>query len=242
MILANLTQAIREQNWFAVVVEFLIVIAGVVIGFQISQMANVRSEQSRLNAELVALSEEMTVNLDRLGYFLERSRSYRDDMLELRSVISGQRPEITQEELDQLLWSTVPIPAMEFSLSAYQEVVALDEPPVVVPSEIRGLLNEWDDSVKVFQRTSVDALENRDNYVLPYLLQSFSMTALAQQSGAASAVPPSEFTNELEDVVGNRELENLVSLRLTFNFQDIYNAERVEAYTRRVIDSIASEA
>ena len=35
MILARLSRAIRQQNWFAVVLEFVIVIviAGVVIGF-----------------------------------------------------------------------------------------------------------------------------------------------------------------------------------------------------------------
>ena len=32
MILTNLVKAIREQNYYAVVLEFLIVIAGVVIG------------------------------------------------------------------------------------------------------------------------------------------------------------------------------------------------------------------
>ena len=36
MILARLSRAIREQNWFAVTIEFLIVILGVVIGFQIT--------------------------------------------------------------------------------------------------------------------------------------------------------------------------------------------------------------
>lgn len=36
MILTNLARAIREQNYYAVVLEFLIVIAGVVIGFQIN--------------------------------------------------------------------------------------------------------------------------------------------------------------------------------------------------------------
>ena len=36
MILANLAKAVREQNYYAVVLEFLIVIAGVVIGFQIT--------------------------------------------------------------------------------------------------------------------------------------------------------------------------------------------------------------
>ncbi|MEE2526595.1 hypothetical protein V0U79_09470 [Hyphobacterium sp. HN65] len=36
MILANLARAVREQNYYAVFIEFVIVIAGVVIGFQIS--------------------------------------------------------------------------------------------------------------------------------------------------------------------------------------------------------------
>ncbi len=36
MILQNISKAIREQNYYAVVLEFVIVIAGVVIGFQIN--------------------------------------------------------------------------------------------------------------------------------------------------------------------------------------------------------------
>ena len=36
MILARLSSAIREQNRCAVVLEFVIVIAGVVIGFQVT--------------------------------------------------------------------------------------------------------------------------------------------------------------------------------------------------------------
>lgn len=62
MILARLTRAIRTQNWFAVALEFIIVIAGVAIGFQISawnadrQMA-VRDAQliSRLTRDLEAM-------------------------------------------------------------------------------------------------------------------------------------------------------------------------------------------
>lgn len=45
MILDNLTRALKKQNWIAVAIEFVIVIAGVVIGFQISQFAQDRSER-----------------------------------------------------------------------------------------------------------------------------------------------------------------------------------------------------
>jgi DNA-binding MarR family transcriptional regulator len=46
MILSRITRAVREQNWFAVALEFVIVIAGVVIGFQISQFAEDRSQRA----------------------------------------------------------------------------------------------------------------------------------------------------------------------------------------------------
>ncbi|MGJ3232210.1 MAG: hypothetical protein ACFE0P_10460 [Oceanicaulis sp.] len=46
MILSNISKAIREQNWFAVVLEFVIVIAGVVIGFQINAWNKARAERA----------------------------------------------------------------------------------------------------------------------------------------------------------------------------------------------------
>ncbi|WP_323761933.1 hypothetical protein [Maricaulis sp.] len=46
MILSRLSRAIRQQNWFAVVLEFVIVVAGVLLAFQISQFASARSERA----------------------------------------------------------------------------------------------------------------------------------------------------------------------------------------------------
>ncbi len=58
MILASLTKAIREQNYYAVVLEFLIVIAGVVIGFQINAWNEARAEQAAERLALGRLLEE----------------------------------------------------------------------------------------------------------------------------------------------------------------------------------------
>jgi len=52
MILARISRAIREQNWFAVVLEFVIVIAGVVIGFQVTEW---RAQAQKAAAEHLAL-------------------------------------------------------------------------------------------------------------------------------------------------------------------------------------------
>ena len=59
MILANLAKAIREQNYYAVFLEFVIVIAGVVIGFQVTSWSEQGTLRSREEAVLAALRQEI---------------------------------------------------------------------------------------------------------------------------------------------------------------------------------------
>ena len=58
MILARLSRPIREQNWFAVALEFVIVILGVVIGFQVTAWNEARQDRAAEQSILVQLHEE----------------------------------------------------------------------------------------------------------------------------------------------------------------------------------------
>ncbi|WBQ08953.1 hypothetical protein L2D01_08575 [Hyphomonadaceae bacterium ML37] len=58
MILDNLTRAFKTQNWLAVATEFVIVIAGVVIGFQINAWAEGRSDRAAEQAILLQLHDD----------------------------------------------------------------------------------------------------------------------------------------------------------------------------------------
>ncbi|WP_109259472.1 hypothetical protein [Hyphobacterium indicum] len=59
MILQNISRAIREQDYYAVALEFVIVIAGVVIGFQITAWNGERVADERETALLVRLRDEL---------------------------------------------------------------------------------------------------------------------------------------------------------------------------------------
>jgi hypothetical protein len=58
-ILGRLSQAIREQNWFAVVLEVLIVIVGVVIGFQVTSWGQDRADRAQEQTYLRQLVEDL---------------------------------------------------------------------------------------------------------------------------------------------------------------------------------------
>ena len=65
-ILGRLAQAVREQNWFAVVLEVAIVVLGVVIGFQVTAWGQARADADRegrylrqLHADLVETERDI---------------------------------------------------------------------------------------------------------------------------------------------------------------------------------------
>lgn len=85
MILANLSRAVREQNYYAVVLEFVIVLAGVVIGFQVNAWNEDRQDRvreavyiERLHAEVLeaeagrfGLLENVTMRVGHAAAVLE---------------------------------------------------------------------------------------------------------------------------------------------------------------------------
>ena len=79
MILQTLTRAIRQQNWFAVCVEFMIVIAGVVIGFQVTAWSERQSEMregQRYTADLIADLEREAVIFNQVSRYYENVIEY----------------------------------------------------------------------------------------------------------------------------------------------------------------------
>ena len=94
MILSRIAKALREQNWFAVTLEFVIVIAGVVIGFQINAWNAARELQRREEEYLVELLSDfraMTGALERM----EANTRYEADLAEAIGVLQSCPPDET---------------------------------------------------------------------------------------------------------------------------------------------------
>ncbi|NNF57967.1 MAG: hypothetical protein HKN04_06965, partial [Rhodothermaceae bacterium] len=58
-ILGRLAQAVREQNWFAVLLELAIVVLGVVIGFQVTAWGQARSDRVQERTYLRQLAADL---------------------------------------------------------------------------------------------------------------------------------------------------------------------------------------
>lgn len=72
MILRNLAQSIRKQDWFAVAIEFLIVVTGIFVGLQVTEWNEQRQLRERELNYLERLAEDLAAMQTEFGEILER--------------------------------------------------------------------------------------------------------------------------------------------------------------------------
>jgi len=148
MILTSITHALRTQNWFAVIVEFIIVLAGVVIGFQISAWNETRIEHQRealildrLHADFVEIEARTTTTIDQLNDRIEAGSAFEDLLRRDQNVVS---------DLDFFrgLQSAIGTPVPNGRSATYTELVASGEMRLIRSEALREALVEFDEQVR----------------------------------------------------------------------------------------------
>ncbi|MCF8879859.1 hypothetical protein L5876_08545 [Hyphobacterium sp. SN044] len=92
MILSRIAKALREQNWIAVAIEFVIVILGVVIGFQITAWNATRNAVALEQTYLERLHDDMVRSRSVLENEIARSREWHEDANAIRvALLTGDR-------------------------------------------------------------------------------------------------------------------------------------------------------
>ena len=73
MLLRRITKHVKDQNWFAVFIDFVIVVIGVFIGIQVANWNDGRAEYRRETKALIALKKELEGSIETVE---ARSKAY----------------------------------------------------------------------------------------------------------------------------------------------------------------------
>ena len=112
MILRSVTQHVKDQNWFAVGIDFFIVVVGVFIGLQVANWNDTRSDARAERALLERLHEEVTEAqaLDAVtrALFIDDRKQ---NLVSARHVMLGlaERTELTDAECQAIGFSHLPL-------------------------------------------------------------------------------------------------------------------------------------
>ena len=141
MILDNISRALKEQNWLAAAIEFVIVIFGVVIGFQINAWNLDRQEAALEEGFLSRLVDEMAVVTNQLIDEQAELDNYRDSAERFLAALAADDKKAAQSDGFGLLAITragtpTVMPAM------LNELLASGQLSVIRSSALREALSE----------------------------------------------------------------------------------------------------
>ena len=150
MILRSVTKHVKDQNWFAVFIDFFIVVIGVFIGIQVANWNESRQNLDKEQFYIERLSEELTVTIERLeGGFQTFLNSVNAVQLLLEARKAYQlNPETYQADEDDLIiafdaMTKGRVPAS--SPAVFEEMVANGELALIRSSKLRQALYEFDE-------------------------------------------------------------------------------------------------
>ena len=88
MLLRRVMEHVTAQNWFAVGIDFVIVVVGVVIGIEVANWNDVRNNKAGLTASLERLDKEVSQNIDMIEEVLSAFEEGREDLDQGRDALN----------------------------------------------------------------------------------------------------------------------------------------------------------
>ena len=242
MIINRLSTLIRRQDWSSLTIEMLVLMVGIFAGLQVNNWNEDRLEAQRLERQLLSLAEEMKDNIRRLDAYQDQVTSIIEDMESFRGLFSKDPGEVSSDEVNRLLWGSIPIPTFAAKRFVLDAVLSSEHFSARQVGELAGLLQTWDEIQRRLARVDQDALIYRDDYIHGIYTERIAFSALEPyMDPPPQGLPASPFSNRPEDILTDRTFENVVTVRLTMTLGNLEYVERLREKTLEIVEFIEGQ-
>jgi hypothetical protein len=213
MLLRRITEHVMTQNWFAVGIDFVIVVIGVFIGIQVANWNEARAEEERIAAQLTSFRDELILARDDLAdrqtYYEERIAS----VSELRERLESGT-DLPAQEFNRLTVSAVRGSGLNVTFRGYEEITTTGAISKVADERLRDLLYTWDTSLTGIKNSDEVLEETRNGIVIPIVLEATALgNALQADDRYKDMTVTNRFEIDLEDIRANRKFDSALALR-----------------------------
>lgn len=237
MLLRSITRHIKHQNWFAVWVDFLIVVVGVFVGLQAQEWSNNRADRNAERAAIERLIVEYQQNLEILEADKEKSREALVATESLLSMIALRNyPEEMDEVVAQTILSCLQNAKFVPALGTTNSLMASGDLGLIRDPEIQKALSQWPALAQVLiEWQEIERLHGEElilgetfNYVSWPTLLSF----------VDDGWQASPLVNDLKGLFSSRRLEGLLTNRRYNTRASIGRIETLEAETHLLVERL----
>jgi hypothetical protein len=221
MLLRRINEHVKEQNWFAVVIDFIVVVVGIFIGLQVSDWNQERLDRKIEATYLLALQQDLEATAANYEKFLRDNTVIRDNLVSLATLEKGIPPELMPVDLDRMLASALwDLAILRIQMDAYDDMKFSVGTKLLGSQPLRLELSRFDSLLERYFAAERDMQEVQYRNMDPYLADNFPVRRFAGVFSNADGLP--EAGGDPPDyvaVIGDMRTQS----RLTMKFIGVNN-------------------
>ena len=237
MILRSVTKHINEQNWFAVWVDFVIVVVGVFVGIEVANWNEVQNERADEKVIIERLIDEFEVNLKVLAADKVKHIGAVDATDTLISMI-GPEPQIPESdaEFSTTLLTCLTNPVFVPRLGTTNSLIASGDLKLIGDGELQATLTEWPAKAEEIREWQIIERHHGEELILGVTLDYLAWPTIAKHlSGRGEN---SKFKSDYKGLLSSIKFEGLLVNRHWNNRKSVERIEILETETKQLVQKL----
>ena len=142
MILRRFMQHVKDQNWFAVGLDVIVVIVGIFLGMQVQQWYEERREAEFEQGYLIGLDEDMAESFERQAEDIKEMRDAAADVREAAQMLINKRlNDENRSEFDELFKSVFNGDSLSHNVTTIRQIFDANHLSVFKSDEVKKAIS-----------------------------------------------------------------------------------------------------
>ena len=215
MLLRRITEHFRTQNWVAIVLDLIVVVVGIFLGFQVERWYEGQRLMSEEEDHLVALRADFAASRTNLEYLIDRWHSAAEAGATLLNLDTEADTSITNVEFYRLVAAAQRSGNLERIRQIYDTLVATGKIEALRDNELRSKLGEYYSSVD----RMIQGRARWDNEIMmiwePFVKENLDRVMLikSEHPDVSGHLSPSHASDRYLQAIGSDDFESAVAKR-----------------------------
>lgn len=242
MLLRRITHHVRDQNWFAVGLDFLIVVVGVFIGIQVANWNQELREQGLQQTSMASLREDFHASL----YELQQREASLIEIIEaMRTLLEMESDGATPPDVDHLnsLFKNIhAMPAFHWTSRTYDNLIGAGEMRLIENPEIANALAKFETQIRLTELVQATHEQELVETFQPWIIQNMDYLAVYyDRTDGAYPLPPASEPARIVELLGNREFRNVLVQKWTISTDLLKLNQELQNQSRRLLELLDKE-
>ena len=239
MLLRRITKHVTDQNWFAVFIDFFIVVVGVFIGIQV---ANWNALSQDRKAEVVILDRLISEYERNSVIILEDKKTSETALSGTQKLLAMIAPKpdasITDESFAQVFLDCLTNPGYIPNLGVTNSLMASGNLSLIGDKRILSLLSQWRSDVEIISRWQDIERVHGEELIYGLVIEHVAMANVSPYFDVNSSDLKGKLTSDYQTLLSSKRLEGLLSNRRFNTLDSMKRLDELEIDTEKLIATL----